>query len=216
MTDEMDQSMAAEYWTAVNAAGSPPPEASAAVRLGAAVRALAEATVGSSAPDHVLAQAAGEIERLTRMLQPYDAPSRYEQALRQGGTGTFMNHPMIGQANACAPPIALHAEADRLVGELMFHTPQEGPPGCAYGGYIAAGFDAILLMTAGVNGQAGPTKSLSVRYRAPTPINAPLRYEARMEEPEARHGVVTGRLMAGDLVCAEGRAEISRSKIFHR
>jgi hypothetical protein len=55
-----------------------------------------------------------------------------------------------------------------------------------------------------------------VRYRAPTPINTPLRYEAQMEAPEPRHGVVSGRLMAGDLLCAEGRAEISRSRIFHR
>jgi hypothetical protein len=216
MTDDTAQSMAADYWTAVSAARQPPPEAAAAVRLGAAVRALAEATVGTSAPDHVLAQAAGEIERLTQLLQPYDAPSRYDQAIRQGGNGTFVNHPMIGPANGCAPPIALHPEGDRLVGELIFRTPQEGPPGCAYGGYIAAGFDAILLMTAGVNGQAGPTKSLSVRYRAPTPINTPLRYEAQMEAAEPRHGVVSGRLMAGDLICAEGRAEISRSRIFHR
>ncbi len=208
--------MEADYWTAVSAAGRPPPEAASAVRLGAAVRALAEATVGSSAPDQVLMEVAGEIERLVAKLQPYDAPSRYEQAIRQGGTGTFMNHPMIGPANGCAPPIALRPEGDRLVGDLIFRTPQEGPPGCAYGGYIAAGFDAILLMTAGVNGQAGPTKSLSVRYRAPTPTNTPLRYEAEMEAEEPRHSVVSGRLMAGDLLCAEGRAEISRSKIFRR
>jgi hypothetical protein len=216
MTDETAQTMAADYWTAVSAAGQPPPEAAAAVRLGTAVRALAEATVGSSAPDHVLIQAASEIERLTQLLQPYDAPSRYEQAVRQGGSGTFINHPMIGPANGCSPPIALRAEGERVIGDLVFRTPQEGPPGCAYGGYIAAGFDAILLMTAGLHGQAGPTKSLAVRYRAPTPLNTPLRYEAQVEAPEPRHGVVSGRLMAGDLLCAEGRAEISRSRIFQR
>jgi hypothetical protein len=216
MTDETGQSMAADYWNTINAVGQPPPEAAAAIRLGAAVRSLAEATVGSNAPDRVLVQVATDIERLAQLLQPYGAPSRYEQAVRQGGTGTFINHPMIGPANGCAPPIALHAEGERLVGDLTFHTPQEGPPGCAYGGYIAAGFDAILLMTAGVNGQAGPTKSLSVRYRAPTPINTPLRYEAEMGAEEPRHRVVSGRLMAGEVVCAEGRAEISRSKIFDR
>jgi hypothetical protein len=214
MTDETAHSMAADYWTAVNAVSQPPPQAAAAVRLGLAVRALAEATVGSSAPDQVLMETAAEIEGLVGRLQPFDAPSRYEQAIRQGGTGTFMNHPMIGPANGCSPPISLRAEGERLVGDLMFRTPQEGPPGCAYGGYIAAGFDAILLMTAGVNGQAGPTKSLSVRYRAPTPTNTPLRYEAEMQAEEPRHSVVTGRLMAGDLLCAEGRAEISKSKIF--
>lgn len=216
MTDETAQSMAADYWTAVNSASRPPPQAAAAVRLGLAVRALAEATVGSSAPEKVLMEAAAEIEGLVERLQPFDALSRYEQAIRQGGTGTFMNHPMIGPANGCSPPISLRAEGDRLVGDLIFRTPQEGPPGCAYGGYIAAGFDAILLMTAGVNGQAGPTKSLSVRYRAPTPTNTPLRYEAEMQAEEPRHSVVTGRLMAGELLCAEGRAEISKSKIFQR
>jgi acyl-coenzyme A thioesterase PaaI-like protein len=213
MTEGTARSEAADYRAALRATTEPPPRAAAAVRLGDAVRLLAAATTGSDAPDDLLLRVAAEVEGLTRLLQPYAAPSRYTQATRLSGTGTFINHPMIGPANGCAPPISVHPDGAGLLGELQFRPPQEGPPGYAYGGYIAAGFDAVLLMTAGINGLAGPTKELSVSYRAPTPLNTPLRYEAAVESAEDRRAVVRGRLVAGDLVCAEGRGVISRSRL---
>jgi hypothetical protein len=216
MTEDIEAAEAAEaaeYRAALAATTRPPPAAAAAVRLGEAIRALAAAATGSAAPDDILVRAAARIEGLTRLLDPYAARSRYEQATRLSGSGTFVNHPMIGPANGCAPPISVRPDGAGLVGELLFRSPQEGPPGYAYGGYIAAGFDAVLLMTAGINGLAGPTRALSVRYRAPTPLNAALRYEGRVESAQDRRTVVRGHLVAGDVVCAEATAEISRSRI---
>jgi hypothetical protein len=215
-TEPIDGTMrpeAADYRAALRATTEPPPGAAAAVRLAAAIRALAAAATASSAPDDLLLEVAGEVERLNRSLLPHAALSRYDQAARLSGPGTFINHPMIGPANGCAPPISVRPSGAGLVGELEFRSPQEGPPGYAYGGYIAAGFDAVLLMTAGINGLAGPTRALSVTYRAPTPLNAPVRYAAVVEAEEERDAVVRGQLMAGDVVCAEGTARIARARL---
>jgi hypothetical protein len=200
-----------DFRYAIAATAQPTPNASAAIRLGEAMRALNRAVVGSMASDDVLEQTAADVERLVDRLATHARPSRYEQALAISGEGTFANHPMIGPANPCAPRIAMHVEGDRLVGEVTFGTPQEGPPGFGYGGYLAAGFDAILLMTAGVNGLGGPTKSLSVRYRRPTPLHTPLRYVGEIESVEERVVRVRGALIGEDgTVYVEGAAEVAR------
>jgi hypothetical protein len=200
-----------EFRAAITATGQPPGAAAAAVRLGEALRLLNRSAVGSGAPDDVLENVAAEVERLTERLAPYARPSRYEQAQAVSGTGTFVNHPMIGPANPCAPRIAMRVDGDRLVGEVRFSTPQEGPPGCGYGGYLAAGFDAILLMTAGINGVGGPTKSLAVRYRRPTPLHTALRYLGQVDGIEERAVRVSGALVGDDgTVYVEGEAEIAR------
>ena len=120
---------------------------------------------------------------------------------------------MIGQANPQSPPISVRTHDGELAGHVTFGTPQEGPPSCVYGGYIAAGFDAVLLMTAGLNGLGGPTKSLSVRYRRPTPLNVPLRYETRFSHAEERWVVIEGTLMDGNVVCASATAEVAQVPI---
>jgi hypothetical protein len=201
----------AEFRAAVTATREPPDEGNPAVTLGQALRALNRSVVGSTAPDDVVADVTAGVERLTERLAAYAHPSRYEQAQAVSGTGTFLNHPMIGPANPCAPPIQMHIEGDALVGEVTFSTPQEGPPGHGYGGYLAAGFDAILLMTAGINGLGGPTRSLAVRYRRPTPLHIVLRYTARIEAVEERSVRIRGALVGEDgTVYVEGEAEVAR------
>jgi hypothetical protein len=175
------------------------------------VRALTRALVGSAAPDDVLDGVTAEVSRLVERLAPFARESRYEQAERISGSGTFANHPMIGPANPCAPPIVLRRGEDGLVGDVRFGTPQEGPPGCVYGGYLAAGFDAILLMTAGAAGVGGPTRSLSVRYRRPTPLQAPLQYVGRVSEVSERSTHVRGAVVGEDgTVYVEGEASVAR------
>jgi len=201
---------AAEYLAAISAASAPGPAAASAARLGASLRELNRVVVGSSAPDGVLDEIASEVDRLTARLRPHARESRYEQALAVSGTGSFINHPMIGPANPCSPPIAMRVDGNRLVGDVTFATPQEGPPGCGYGGYLAAGFDAILLMTAGINEVGGPTKAMAVRYRRPTPLHVPLRYVAEVERVEERVVHVQGRLVdEHDTVYVEGSAEVA-------
>jgi hypothetical protein len=197
----------------VASASGPPENAQSAIHLANAIRDLARLAVGTTASDDVLARAAGSVEGLVATFRQHAQDSRYEQATRLSGEGTFVNHPMIGPANPCSPPIAMERDDGRLIGRVTFGTAQEGPPNCVYGGCIAAGFDAIVVMTAGINGLGGPTRSLSVRYRRPTPLNVPLRYEGRLGQREERWVVVEARLMAGDTVCAEATAEIAQASL---
>jgi len=200
-----------EFRDAIAATGEASEAAAHAIRLGEALRALNRAVVGSAAPAEVIDEVVAAVDGLTARLAPHARPSRYDQAQAISGTGTFVNHPMIGPANPCAPRIAMRVEGDGLVGEVVFSTPQEGPPGHGYGGYLAAGFDAILLMTAGINGLGGPTKSLAVRYRRPTPLHTPLRYVAHVHAVEERVVRVRGALVDADgTVYVEGEAEVAR------
>ena len=132
---------AAAYRAQLALATSPPDDASTAVRLGDALRRLAQVTVGTKAPDGLLARLAAEAERWADELEPHAAGTRFEQTERVGG----------------------------------------------------------------------PTRRLSVRYRRPTPLNTALRYEAGIESVEDRVTRLSGRLMAGDIVCAEGSGEVARS-----
>jgi hypothetical protein len=201
----------AEFRAAVTATRQPPDEGNAAARLGEVLRALNRCVVGTTAPEEVIGEVADEVALILGRLGPYARSSRYEQAQAISGTGTFANHPMIGPANPCAPPIRMHIEGDALVGEVTFSTPQEGPPGHGYGGYLAAGFDAILLMTAGINGLGGPTRSLAVRYRRPTPLHTALRYIAHIEAVQERVVQIRGALVGEDgTVYVEGEAEVAR------
>ncbi len=194
-----------DWIAATHAVGGAP------VRAAEAARALNRALVGSAAPDDVLDAVAADLSRLVELLAPYARESRYEQAEAISGSGTFANHPMIGPANPCAPPIVLRKDDDGLVGDVRFGTPQEGPPGCVYGGYLAAGFDAILLMTAGAAGIGGPTRSLAVRYRKPTPLHAPLHYVGRVGEVSERSTHVHGALVGEDgTVYVEAEASVAR------
>jgi acyl-CoA thioesterase FadM len=66
-------------------------------------------------------------------------------------------------------------------------------------------------MTAGINGLGGPTKSLAVRYRRPTPLHTPLRYVAHVHAVEERVVRVRGALVDADgTVYVEGEAEVAR------
>jgi acyl-coenzyme A thioesterase PaaI-like protein len=75
------------------------------------------------------------------------------------------------------------------------------------GGVIAAGFDVVLAMAAGVNGRLGLTRSLTVRYLAPTPLAIPLRYAAGIALEDRRRTTVDGVLLAGDMLVAEATGE---------
>jgi acyl-coenzyme A thioesterase PaaI-like protein len=96
-----------------------------------------------------------------------------------------------------APPIELRVEGERVFGDLCFGPAQEGIPGCAHGGYIAAGFDIVLGQAAWLAGTGGGvTGTLTVRYRSLTPIGVPLRYEGWLAHAGGRTARVEGRLCA--------------------
>ena len=63
---------------------------------------------------------------------------------------------------------------------------------------MSAGFDATCVLSSRLVGRMGPTGSLSVRFRAPTPVGVPLRYEGRVVREEGRKVFTEGKLLRLD------------------
>jgi len=205
----MTEPAALQYQSLLATAVEPSDPDAPAIRLGDAMRRLIGAVTGTAAGDDLLAEVAAQVGALADRLEPYREPSRYPQAERLGGPkGMFLTHPIIGPTNPIAPRMLVHPEGDRIVGTVTYGPAYEGPPNGVHGGQIAAGFDAILTMAAGSSGRGGVTRGFTVRFRKPTPLNAPVVYRGEVAGREERITRVRGVLLAGDVVCAEGEGEI--------
>ncbi|WP_200836365.1 PaaI family thioesterase, partial [Dietzia lutea] len=81
----------------------------------------------------------------------------------------------------------------------------QGPPGCVHGGVVAMLFDEMLGLANAAAEHIGMTVDLQVTYSAPTPLDTPLRFEARQERVDGRKLWCAGTLHAGDTLCASVR-----------
>ena len=208
-----DHAAHAEHRRIVDRLGRGVPLATTATtRVGRALRQLSSWMLPERAESE-LEQAADVLEALARALgaDGDPPPTRYTGALHDG-TEFLANargtHPLLGSAHPLAAPIELHAAADHVIGDVTFDTRFEGNTGWVHGGFIAAGFDIVLVQAARFGGHAGPTGTLEVRFRAPTPIGVALRYEGRFSRLEGRKSFVEGRLVrvADGQVTADARA----------
>jgi acyl-coenzyme A thioesterase PaaI-like protein len=163
-------------------------------RLAAAMRRITSVAVGQPLSEEdvtdaaadltVLAdrlEAAAQVERRTR-LQP--SPEMHPQ-------DNFATSPVIGFANPIAPPVevwAVEGEDGRreVRGRVTFNYAYEGPPTCVHGGVIAELFDELLGMSNILVGVGAMTGTLTIRYRRPTPLLAPLDLAARHTHTEGR------------------------------
>jgi acyl-coenzyme A thioesterase PaaI-like protein len=177
------------------------------IRLSEAVRDVLHRLVQTSAPVPMIAEAADQVEVVAALLAAHRSASTYEGFAESANAGEpfgFFDHsPMLGRANPLAPPIELSLENGRMVGRATFGAAYEGPPGCVHGGFIAAAFDEVLGSTQSLSGSPGMTGRLTVTYRSPTPLLTPLVFEGTLDRVEGRKIFTTGRLHAGEVLCAE-------------
>jgi acyl-coenzyme A thioesterase PaaI-like protein len=176
-------------------------------RIGDALRTIVHRLHGSDAPVEVLAEAADGLEALARKFGDLPGRSLYdglaESTLLGDPAGFFDHGPMLGRANALAPPLKVRLDGDVMRATGTFGAAYEGPPGCVHGGYVAAAFDEVLGATQSLGGRPGMTAKLVVDYRSPTPLLTELRFEGRVERVEGRKTFTVGTLHAGDRLCAE-------------
>jgi acyl-coenzyme A thioesterase PaaI-like protein len=180
-------------------------------RLASAMRLVIERLVASNAPEDELRRAAEQLERYAEHLQTHPRLRHfqgYAESANAGDVGAFFDQsPLIGLANPLAPPIRLAKTGERTAeGRVAFGSAYEGPPGCVHGGFVAAAFDEVLGYTQSLGGSPGFTGTLSVRYRVPTPLHTELRFEGRIDRVEGRKTFASGRVFAGDVLCAEAEA----------
>ncbi|HVV14503.1 PaaI family thioesterase [Amycolatopsis sp.] len=91
----------------------------------------------------------------------------------------------------------------------------QGGPAVAHGGWTAAMFDDVLNVAALRSEPRLVTKSLSVQYLRPVPVERPLTALARVERHEGREWTVSARLTLGPHTLATARAELRTRRPDH-
>jgi Thioesterase superfamily len=195
--------------------------------LATAVRRLMTALVTSAAPSGVLLDSAGKVTQLAQELENYepDAGSiptaRFADRDPRPGQATSLAGAMpfdmiIGSCNPVAPPITVEFDPPKAIGTVIFAAPFEGAPGCVHGAALAGAFDIMLTAANFIAGTAGPTVELTIRYRKPTLIKQPARFEAWVTGTEGRRTRSQGQLIQDGIVTVEAFGEfvdIGRSRI---
>ena len=185
-----------------------PPERRAELRrVAAALRAVIERFVATTAPLDVFHGVADELEEIADRLGGFPQEHLFTGIAEAGpagdSLGPYDNSPLMGLSNPLAPPMHVDMQTDRVVGTVTFGSAYEGPPGHVHGGFIAAMFDDLLGLAQSLSGTHGMTGRLTIHYRSPTPLHTELRMDGWLERADGRKIVCRGTLHAGDVLCAE-------------
>jgi hypothetical protein len=163
-------------------------------RLASAVRRISAVAVGRPLGDEEVADAADQLGQIADSLENSASASRRPRGqpnLWGHPQDFFPNSPIIGYANPIAPPVEVWAVQGEnggreIRGRVTFGYPYEGPPTCVHGGVIAELFDELMGAANVLANKPAMTGTLTVRYRRPTPILAPLDLVARFMRSERR------------------------------
>ena len=175
----------------------------ARIRMASALRILITDSFLSTAPNENIDAAIHHIEAAIREVGNEGMP----------GSAAAESHfsdrsPFYGAMNPISMPMVMSqdpsvGEFGAVIGVGTFTEPYEGPPGHIHGGFIAAAFDEVLGMAQSLTGRPGMTGTLSIKYRAPTPLNTPIVYKGWVDRVEGRKIFTKGQSFNGDTLCAE-------------
>jgi acyl-coenzyme A thioesterase PaaI-like protein len=99
---------------------------------------------------------------------------------------------VTGRGSALAPPLHIEVAGQAVTGTCTLGLAFEGPPGFAHGGVSAMLLDQLLGYAASAAGHPGMTVTLELRYRAPVPLQTPLRLTAGVSDLNGRHVTARG------------------------
>ena len=181
--------------------------------LADATRRLIEEVRASQAPESVLEEAQGAVEKALGLLAPYRQKGGFAQALLSDGAAAFENEsdpmvffansPFIGRGNPLALPVDFSVRNGVVHGRGAFTGPYCGPPNYVHGGVIAAVFDELLGTVNVVNQQGAMTGTLTIRYRQPTPLFQEIRMEGHQAGVDGRKVFAEGTMWHGETLLAE-------------
>ena len=178
-------------------------------RAGAALRRIIEGVI-TKHPDE--AEMAGLATRLEAIADAFS--SMPEKTSRSGFASKMSSEdvrdfiefsPLTGISNPVAAPLDIWVEDGKALGQVNFGKRFEGAPGLVHGGHVAAIFDELLGFAQGFSKRPGMTGTLTITYRAPTPLLTDLRLEGTYDGMEGRKIFTSGRLYAGELLLAEAK-----------
>lgn len=176
-------------------------------RAGNALRRLIDGVIMKAPEVADMSALAGQLESLVQQLE--DMPDKavrtsFGHRISPEDVRDFMEFsPLTGASNPVAAPLKLWTENGRALGTVTFGRSFEGAPGVAHGGFVAAIFDEVLGFAQGFSGKPGMTGTLTITYRAPTPLFTELRIEGSYDGTEGRKIHTSGRLYAGTTLLAE-------------
>ena len=180
-------------------------------RLADTVRRLVAATVdhtlGAAATDELTARLAVLADELEAAMP--DEPHTRFTDLDASERGPHDGSPfdvVYGLYNPLAVPLRMSFEGGRSIGEGVYSTAYEGPPGCVHGAVIAGAFDMILSAATMPDDLGGPTVSLQSTFRNRTLLRVPVRYEGWVADVEGRRVRVLGQLLQKGEVTVEAEA----------
>lgn len=180
-------------------------DAAGHAELARELRRLRGLVAGSTFTD--VHDAVGTVRKLSDHLE--QAGTRVEPSMSSPwGTPEHLGaNPAIGVRNPVSPPLEPVVLPDGTVRcDLELGIEYQGPPGCVHGGIVALLFDEMLGLANAAAGSVGMTADLRVSYKSPTPLNAPLRFEAKLERVEGRKIWTSATLHTGDRLCASTEA----------
>jgi hypothetical protein len=159
--------------------------------LGEAVRTLIEQVVATEAPTEELYRAAAEIRKTTASLGTHQRVRAQLPTADDLLAGIRMYNPVIGTGSPLAPPLHVEVVGNGVVGTCTLGLAFEGPPMFVHGGVSALLLDQLLGHATMASGHPGMTVSLLTDYRAPVPLQTPLRLTGEVSGIDGRK--VTGR-----------------------
>lgn len=174
------------------------------VSAAAAMRRLTDLLLVQEAPhpavDEMLARFLEWEKQLSAAAPPDSAPR-----LGDGGEDrrVYLQHAFdVGTYNPCFPQYRFdHLGDETASGSVTFALAFEGPPGLVHGGFLGVFFDCVTQHQSCAAGVAGKTRSLTVRYRRPTPVLTELAFDVARAETERGLTSTARLLLDGEVLC---------------
>jgi hypothetical protein len=120
-----------------------------------------------------------------------------------GTRRVYLDHAFdVGAYNPCFPEYRFAVLSDDdASGTVTFPLVYEGPPGSVHGGFLGVFFDCIVAQHNCATRLAGKTRSMTVKYRRPTPLGTELRFA--IDRADTDRGLTsTARLsLDGEVLC---------------
>ncbi len=153
------------------------------------------------AVDGMIAQI-GEWERELAALAPADFTPRIGPQSTEDQR-VYLDHAFdVGKYNPCFPEYTFdHLDADTASGRVTFPVVYEGPPGLVNGGLLAVFFDCVTQHQSCASGRTGKTRSLTVRFRRPTPVMVELKFDVVRVEEDGRVTSTVRVLLGEEVLC---------------
>ena len=171
--------------------------------------------------EHTPEQIADALARARELREGLDGPRRprwYERGILDGRStdstrSSFNTHSLFrGRHSAIAVPLHFRMVTapdgqKGVEGTVTCPLLYEGPPGGVHGGYLAGLFDDVLGGTQQlIEGPSGLTGTLTVRYRAITPLETELLFRGWIDHVSGRRIRAKATCHAGGRLTAEAEA----------